>query len=342
MKEKIKSFSWKDILNLRLEIFRFCAIWIVLFHIYSNIGISDFPGSSVLSLVIAVGNCSVDIFLFLSAIGLYHSMSKNSVRTFYKNRVVRVMIPFVLVAIPFFIWFDFFFAHDGVGQFLLNFSTLNYWLSPDYPVWYVSFILFAYTLFPLLYKADVKTKHITTIGLIALAVITEYVLMINETSLYGYAERAFSRIPVFLVGLLVAKCILSDKGVKLWHVISCAVIGIVCFAVLSFVPIHIMINRYLCGIMGICIIVVYGFLRKCIPIGFISKALTWLGAISFEIYIVHVFMLRVIKHSQWWDHIPYIAVWYMIVLAATVAISKLVSAVSALIKLKRTPANGKK
>lgn len=162
MKEKIKHFSWKDVLNLRLETFGFCAIWIVLFHIYSNIGIIDFPGASIVSLVIAVGNCSVDIFLFLSAIGLYHSMTRNSVGTFYKNRVLRVMIPFVLVAIPFFVWFDFFYAGDGVGQFFLNLSTLNYWLALDYPVWYVSFVAVWYLI--ILLATIAISKAVATIS----------------------------------------------------------------------------------------------------------------------------------------------------------------------------------
>ena len=41
--------------------------------------------SEIVNFVKQIGNCGVDIFLFLSGIGLYLSMTKNNLRKYYKN-----------------------------------------------------------------------------------------------------------------------------------------------------------------------------------------------------------------------------------------------------------------
>jgi len=335
MKEKIMSFSRKDVMSCRNEVFGICAIWIVLFHIYGNIGIFDFPGSSIAGVMLAQGNAGVDIFLFLSSIGLYSSMSKNTVPVFYKNRVVRLLIPYLLLAIPYFIWYDFAFAKDGIAQFLLNLSTLNFWITGDHPVWYVAAIIIFYAIYPWVHKLDAKTKSISTVALIVLSVIAEFILLRSGSVIYTNAERALSRLPIFFFGVLSAKYVLTDKAIAIWKVIAAALIGITVFTVIAFYPPHLVLVRYLYGVMGICIITVYSFMRKVLPLKYLYSALAWLGTISLEIYVVHVFILRIIKSYQLWDDIPYKAVWYLIIVFAALVFAKLLAIASNGLKLKK-------
>jgi peptidoglycan/LPS O-acetylase OafA/YrhL len=220
----------KSIINYRVELFGVAAIWIVLFHVYGNIG---FPTGNIilkiLSVVISFGNLGVDIFLFISAVGLYFSLKKNSVKRFYMNRVKRVFIPYLLVALIYFIWFDFFYSKNGFLQFILNITTINYWLTGHHPTWYVAFILIAYAVYPLIYILDLKTKHLSTIALILASVVFEFIAYYFSWSIYINCERALSRIPIFLLGTLCGNFIIQDKKIHICVPIISIFVGGVLF-----------------------------------------------------------------------------------------------------------------
>lgn len=325
-KNKNLYLVWNDIIGSRTEIFGFVAIWIVLFHINSNIGFFGFPGAGIISKVISIGNAGVDIFLFLSAIGLCHSMSKNTTFVFYKNRTKRVVVPYLLLAIPFFVWLDLIFSKAGIGKFTLDLITINYWITGNYPLWYVAFIIVFYALFPIIYKLDQKTKHITTFCFLCAAVIVEYLLFISNNILYINAERALSRIPIFLFGILFSAIIpkLKDKNLALSASIL-LLLGLSIFVSFYKIAMPIVIKRYLYGVLAICIVFVYAFIRKVMPLKYLYLILDWLGNISFEIYIVHVFILRIIKEYNLWSLVSQKWFWYIVITTSSILLAKFVS-----------------
>ena len=69
-------------MKYRNHIYGISALWIVAFHIYHMIYA---PLVSGISIVLQTGNMGVDVFLFLSAIGLSYSVEKNNLSTFYKK-----------------------------------------------------------------------------------------------------------------------------------------------------------------------------------------------------------------------------------------------------------------
>lgn len=325
IRNKFKDFSWNDIMSNRTEIFGLVAIWIILFHINNNIGFFRLPVVSAFSRLIAVGNAGVDIFLFLSAIGLYYSISKNTISTFYKNRFARVIIPYIILAIPYFIWYDFIFAKDGIGQFLLNVGTINYWINGEHPVWYVAFIVIAYLIFPLIHYLDKKTRHISTIAAIPLSILVEYLLLKSNNILYQNAERALSRIPIFFFGYFFVSVItkkINNKNLIVISFLSIA-IGIATFLILN--NNHIVIKRYMFGIIGVSFVLAYSFLRKIFNVQWIRTILNFLGTISFEIYVVHVLLLRLISNYGLWEKIPYKIIWYIGIILVSIFIAKLLS-----------------
>lgn len=324
-KQENSVFSWKDVLSCRNEIFGFTAVWIILFHLNDFIGLSNFRGWLHVRSVFVVGNCGVDIFLFLSAIGLYRSMEKHTLRDFYRNRVLRICLPYLLAAVPYFLWYDFVFAKDGIWQFLTNVSTINYWLAPKYPIWYVSFIVVLYALFPLIYRADVKSRHASTVALIAFFVILEYVLLITDSVIYKNAERALSRMPVFLLGVVLASRILQGRTIPLYQVMAAFLAGLGVFRLVTTVSMHLVLVRYLYCILAVSIILVYAYFRKHIRLEWGYRLLRWLGQISFEIYAVHVLLVKGINHCQLWDKIGSIGVWYILILVSSIAAAKLVA-----------------
>lgn len=290
-------FSTKSVRSARLLIFGFAAVWIVLFHLLQNVG---FPSGNkvlgLLSFLIRYGNYGVDIFLILSGIGLCASMQKNTVGKFYYNRFKRVVIPYLTVAIVFFVWYDFIFAKDGVLAFLLNITTLNYWFGGDHPTWYVAFIIIVYALFPFIYKLDKKTKHIGTVLLIVLWVAIELLLRSKDFALYTNCERALSRMPVFLIGVIVSDLFWSDKKISLLAVpVSLIALG-ASFAVLYCFNTDIILQRYLGIPVAFSLIILLSLINSLLSEN--SKVLLpikIIGIVSLETYISHVFIIRFMK-----------------------------------------------
>ncbi|MCD7815569.1 MAG: acyltransferase, partial [Bacteroides sp.] len=63
------------------------------------------------------GNCGVDAFLILSGIGLYCSYTKDpSIIRFYRKRGLRVVIPYLIIGLPYLVWKD----------IILNFSIITF------------------------------------------------------------------------------------------------------------------------------------------------------------------------------------------------------------------------
>lgn len=93
------------------------------------------------------GNMGVDIFLFLSGIGCYYSLSKKTtLAAWYRKRFVRIFIPYAVMQIPFWTYWI------VVGEFdfadkLFEFSTVKFW-THHVGAWYVALLLPLYIITP--------------------------------------------------------------------------------------------------------------------------------------------------------------------------------------------------
>ena len=75
--KKSKDITLNTLLTARTAVFGIAAIWILLFHLQPYLGTIPIPR---VPSVIGMGNIGVDIFLFLSAIGLCNSYKKNTIK----------------------------------------------------------------------------------------------------------------------------------------------------------------------------------------------------------------------------------------------------------------------
>ena len=118
-------FNLKYISEYRTQMMGIAALMVVFCHAPA-FGVS-MPG--VVAKIVASGGLGVDVFLFLSGVGCYYSLSKlafRSVGSWYKRRLVRILIPYALMQIPFWIY------EWCVGKFnlldsLYTFSTIKFW-----------------------------------------------------------------------------------------------------------------------------------------------------------------------------------------------------------------------
>ena len=193
----------KLISKWRTELMGIAAIWILYFHVggeplFAFIKYLNHVGNFLL----AAGYCGVDIFLFLSGIGIFYSLNKKreSILEFYKKRFLRVYPAF---------FFLFLFAHLKSAETLdarSIISNLTFYINWKENIynggWYIATIMAFYLATPFYYKLfkTVKRK-----GLFSLIVsLVSVVLM----PLYEYYNRwdlksVVQRIPVYLVGFYV-------------------------------------------------------------------------------------------------------------------------------------------
>ncbi len=323
---KTNSFSWKKIMSYRREVFGILALWIVFYHVYM---FNWIPRSNIVftvaSYFIGKGRCGVDLFLFLSAIGLNFSMSKNDTKTFYINRLKKIVPCYLICVIPYFIWYDLIYKSGGGIQLLLNVSSLNYWIvGNDFPLWFVSFILAAYLVYPLIHKADKKTKHISTIVIMAIFIALEWFLYLSENPMFEKYELSLSRIPIFLFGVLVVKWVNSDREIKIPEICLVFLLAIASYY-FSMKTEHLILRRYSEGIFCICLMMIYAFIRNFGILNILGSIFSFLGGISLEIYMVHVLIFFKFWNSfDNWDCLPW-PLWYIIVPVVSIPIAKLVS-----------------
>lgn len=334
---KANTLTSKTAMTFRNELYGIAAIWIILYHVarYTDpFVITAMEGASGVGLQIVnkafgyvrwlflYGNLGVDIFLFLSSIGLYQSYHNNSLGRFYVRRFNRVVLPYLLVAIVYFAWHDFIRFDNGVSQYLLNVSTAELWISGKFPIWYASFIVIMYAIYPLLYKWDEKTKHISTILIIIAWVVFTVFMWYKKLPLYVNCERAVSRFPVFLLGIIAAPHVFKGDGfpIKPWMFILSCVVVIAGLVSMTFIYVPAFIRRYILGAVGIAIIVIWATFRNRGWLKHIAKPLKFVGAMTFETYMLHVIIKEIIDINGWWCLCP-TWLWYIIVLALTIPLS---------------------
>lgn len=79
-----------SISKYRTQLMGFAMLWIMIYHIGIDV--------TFLNPITRSGYLGVDIFIFLSAYGLYHGFKKySSIKIFYKKRILRILPTYYLV-----------------------------------------------------------------------------------------------------------------------------------------------------------------------------------------------------------------------------------------------------
>lgn len=169
----------------RSELFGIATLMIVLCH---SVSIVPFPGG--LATLISYGTMGVNIFLFLSGIGLYYSLKNNGdCLIFYKKRFNRVIIPYLFIGG---VWYGirYLICEEGnIVQFLYELSTLSFWKEHK-GAWYVAAIIPIYILYPLLFKWLEKGKRALKTGLlIALVLLSAFYILNINMQLYNHLSQ---------------------------------------------------------------------------------------------------------------------------------------------------------
>lgn len=279
-----QSLSYAVFSQYRGELMGLAMIWILWFHAFHMI-----PKTPWLISLKEIGYLGVDIFIFLSALGLSVSLRRKKQRygAYLKRRLIRILPTYWLVTGVYGLVL-YFLGRTSRKTILWTVSTLFYWFDkPNYFNWYIPALLFFYLLAPLCVALLSRIRHqeMVTAGLCLLALPLAQIT--QSVGLEQVARDVIPRIPVFLMGTLVGGYIVQDRTLtprRLW--------------VWAVLPFLVPVMKLLAGaaFSSRCFSFAFGCVAVCLLLAgltsilprWMRKVLRLLGSCSLEIYLLNV------------------------------------------------------
>lgn len=176
----------------------FSALWIEAFHVSFPMLYNNDRLAHLETVVKHFGFCGVDIFLFLSGMGLAYAIQKSSLLVFYVRRIQRVIVPFVLMGI-----LQAFLENWSLLSFVQNIFCYSFFFKNIFSfLWFVPMIITLYAVFPLYFQLFIKSTNKTIFTISALALWLIVSLCFKDTArtdIWFFTNR----IPIFTVGILI-------------------------------------------------------------------------------------------------------------------------------------------
>ncbi len=307
-----REIHFSDLSKYRGELMGFAIIIVAMFHVFM-------PSHYYLYPLRRLGNIGVDMFLFVSGIGLWFSWSKmrlgkkldgngamtikEALALFFKHRYLRIYPVWILVASIFYIW-KYTTVPGGVytpdipnliANILFNWS---FWRADDLTFWYVPATMMMYIFAPpymeLIRKSPVYRW--LPVAAILLAVMVHYVPMVHKS--VGHLEIFFSRIPIFLIGINSGKWVMEKRtleGNSIWLILLIFIMCLwIClrFEYIGHSRFPLFMERMVYIPMTFTGLLLECKILRLMP-KYINRCLIFLGTISLEIYLVHIeFVIR--------------------------------------------------
>ena len=215
------SYSLSLISKYRTELMGYGILFIMLVHA-TNPNWADIPILCMLTgkataLVHTVG------FLIISGFGLCYSLTKNSdIWEFYKRRLMRLYIPFLLIALPFYLFF-WLSGKETFVDFLLKESGLAFFVNGSGLFWYIAISILMYILAPLIFKL-IKWNRLGSLSImISLGILFCYMLYVLSPDYFNHTKIGYEKGYMFAVGMYLGFLSLNNKRLDLRYFLIVAI-----------------------------------------------------------------------------------------------------------------------
>ena len=293
----MKKHSYDLISKYRGELLGVATVMIILFHFAEDVYNATFVTNQV-SLLYSklwmrlISSGGVDIFCFLSGIGLFYSLEKKqSLYEFYKKRLQRILIPYILVGGAFWLIKDVIILHESVFSVLKDFFFVTFITEGKRDIWYVGFILFAYLIFPIIYKAIKSRYHkITVPVLLASSILLPFVLGIINIQELWKIDIALARFLPLCLGAIIAPLVMKQQKISIINFITLFLCVVGCYLLchVNLGGLNLLYLRWSYSFLAILIAEILAIVMSLDKTYGLKKILGWFGKYSFEIYLVHV------------------------------------------------------
>lgn len=324
----MKTIDLNVLSKYRTEMMGLSAILILICHAPGN----NVLLPSVLKSLFSLGGLGVDVFLFLSGLGIWYSLDKfytkeysqlttqrtklGGVIYWYSKRYKRLILTYLLLAVPYYAIFCIV-RNLSFWKFLLYTSTLGFWTEHQ-GIWFVDALIPLYALSPILYRilSNNKTSTIFAFFLILLCYLVCFIP--NECadpklSLLGNFQFVTVRIPSFIAGLWIARYVKSGKNVSIIAAVATNVVflSLLCIVKVLHLPIA---TSFFAMVPLVCLLTI---LCEMLSKSLLHNAVLFMGHISLESYMFNVTLHFFLPLINWkianvdigyGNYIPYLCV----------------------------------
>lgn len=337
----IKQIDFSDLSKYRPQLMGVAMTVVVLFHV------GGFRHDSLLYCLSRVGNVGVDMFLFLSGMGLWFSWSRlmqgrsrRAWREFYVRRFVRIWPAWLIVAGTYYA-LQYADGRIGAPRLALQIAfNWGFWADGELTFWYIPTTM-AFYLFAPAYMQLIRRNpdwRLLPVAAMLFCVAAHYYAPLRHS--IGYLEIMTSRVPIFLLGVNAGLWVMERRRLRpgsFWLVL-------LVFLLSAFVCVNfedglrgrfpLFLERMAYIPLTISMLLLLGRLFASLPPA-AGRVFALVGTLSLEIYLIHVqFVLQNIRqhHLGYW--LTALAVMAVSVAAAWV-VHKIASCVEPLLLQKR-------
>ncbi len=297
---KIKEFNFSLASKYRREIMGFACVYIMLSH-YTFHWQSDFI-SQTLKTICNYGNVGVELFLLASGIGLYYSYKKcPTKRVFFAHRYVRILIPYILLSVPYWAWRDF---GVGKGNFWMDTFQLSFPMSGTITFWYIAATSVYYLVFPLIFYIQnnqnalkLKTTRATKTLLMCFVALALMFLLIKFTPLfYKHIEIGLTRILIFIIGCHLGKSVQEKKPIPQHYLLVSMAFCVGFIMFWENITFEGFWYRMFYVPFGIALLIVLMWFFDLEHTKFLRSIFGFIGDRSLELYITHIAIRNIYEY----------------------------------------------
>lgn len=296
---KIKDIELANISRFRGELMGMAMLFIILFHI-------GLPQSDTFFGLRRMGNVGVDMFLFLSGIGLWFSWTKHpDARRFFLRRYLRIYPAWFIIACLYYI--PRFHGHSAAAWIdLIGDITINwdFWLHDELTFWYIPATMMLY-LFAPPYMELIRRHPVyrwLPVVMIMWCILVQYVTPIHQA--VGHLEIFWSRVPIFFIGINMGDMVMKKRtldGASIWMIILMFVMTLASSIFLEQnrhgqFPLY--VERMLYIPLTITTILLLNRVFRRTPKWF-NRCFSFLGSVSLECYLIHIHFVLDYLPREW-------------------------------------------
>ena len=286
---KIKDIELANISRYRGELMGAAMLFVVLFHV-------GLPREDAFFGLRRVGNIGVDMFLFLSGVGLWFSWTKNpSARHFFLRRFLRIYPAWLIAASAFYV--PDFLTHGGHSTSLIDlFGDImvnwDFWLHDELTFWYIPATMALYLVTPAYLRLIIKHPiyRWLPVAMIMWCILVQYVTPIHH--LVGHLEIFWSRVPIYFIGLNAGAAVQEKRsldGASIWMILLIFGMALASSIYLEQVrhgQFPLFLERMLYIPLTVTAILLLNRVFRRTP-GWFNHTFRFVGALSLETYLVH-------------------------------------------------------
>ncbi len=327
-----------DISRFRGELMGLAMLFIILFHVWVR---RDDPFYG----LHRCGNVGVDMFLFLSGVGLWFAWTRHpDTRLFYARRFARIFPAWLVMACLFYVP-DFLGSGryssslgDLIGDVTLN---LGFWEHDELTFWYIPAIMALYIAAPpyMWLVSRLPVYRWLPVLMVVWCVAVQWVEPLH--SAVGHIEIFWSRVPVFFLGINAGQLVMERRCLQKGSMPLLLVTFGMTFGTCLYLeqelhgrfPLFVERMIYI-PLTFTTVLLLVRMLRR--TPGWMNSALRTVGALSLECYLIHSNFVLVHIHHM---HLGY---WqtFLLTTAITVPAAWLLQRMVSPVARMLTPAKG--